>query len=765
MKKSLFISGMILCCIQAFPQIDNPALDLNHQAITSHQTSQINADNTSAFNPVWANRFQTVLDSIMDVTGGKGASVAVYTPEEGLWTGISGTSGGWTPITEDMRFGIGSNTKLFIAVAMAKLHEDGVLSLDDSLEKWLPSFQHIDPTATIRQMLSHQSGFYDYWNDVPSLIDSIWPDTNRFWTSEELIDFIGPPHFAPGNGYRYSNTNYVLSGMIMEEATGKTWVQVLHDIIFDPLDLDSTFVGAYESNPGPVAAEWDAWSGTVITNSPMTAEYSQGNACGGILSTPSEMVQWYNALFDGEIIANTTLDMVLSFDPSSYAGLGIFESGENPLYYYHTGGMLGYISLAMYDTRRDAVIVMMFNDRESDIGLKFNALLGVFFVDYPKRPDDAGIASIIDPWSHYCSTTLWPQVELTNFGYDSLTSVTITYYVDGGEAWPYDWTGSLQQGETEVVSLPWSIYDAGDHTFTCYTSMPNENPDGYSWNDTLRSDFYINESIPLISGLYETFDGTGFPHEGWMHNSSSIYRWMETSLTGLNSQGACVKNNFDFSGTFGRYHDLVLPLLDITGLYNTDFSFDYAYASFPGYRGDSLHVSISEDCGETWETLFYDGGLSLRTAPNSPTEFYPAGPDDWEHLSYSLEDYTGEILIRFRARYGAGNNLYIDNILIGSPVGIDEEPAGIHPGLNLTACPNPFTQTAIIEYRLDSIQMVTLAIYDYLGQQLTLLVNAKQQSGTYRVDWNAEGLPSGLYFVSLRAGNQRILEKMVLLTQ
>ena len=166
-------------------------------------------------------------------------------------------------------------------------HSDGQITgrrdtfLDDHLYQWLPSFQYVDSTTTIRQLLTHQSGIWDYWNDSPSIFDSIWADTSRFWTTEEIIGSIRAPHFAPGNGYRYSNTNYVLAGMIIEAATGQTWVQKLHDFIFDPVELDSTFVGAFEPRNGPVAAEWDAYFGHLITNSPMTAEYSQANACGG----------------------------------------------------------------------------------------------------------------------------------------------------------------------------------------------------------------------------------------------------------------------------------------------------------------------------------------------------------------------------------------------------------------------------------------------------------------------------------------------------
>jgi D-alanyl-D-alanine carboxypeptidase len=293
------------------------------------------------FDSTWASQFQSTLDEVIQNNTAKGASVAVYTPEEGLWTGVSGISYEGVPITRDMRFGIGSNTKLFVAVALLKLQEQGKLTLDDHLYQWLPSIPHVDSSATIRQLLSHQTGIWDYWNDEPSLLGQLWSDTSRFWTTDEVLASLGSPHFSPGNGFSYSNTNYMLAGLIMEAATGKSWVQNLHELIFDPLSLDSTFVGAFEPSNGPVAAEWDTYNNILIINSPMTAEFSQAHANGAIMSTASEMVQWYYALFNGSVISNASLQELLDFEPMSLYGLGIYVSvKDEKLIYNHSGGPL-----------------------------------------------------------------------------------------------------------------------------------------------------------------------------------------------------------------------------------------------------------------------------------------------------------------------------------------------------------------------------------------------------------------------------------------
>jgi CubicO group peptidase (beta-lactamase class C family) len=719
--------------------------------------NRIQADATT-FDPTWANLFQTVLDSVMQVsTLNKGASVAVYTPEEGIWTGVSGISQPGVPITPDMRFGIGSNTKLFVAVALVRLQEQGVLTLDDHLYQWLPPIQYVDSTTTIRQLLTHQSGIFDFWNDNPSFLSMIWADTSRFWTPEEVLATIGAPHFAPVNGFRYSNTNYLLAALVIEAATGESWVQMLHDLIFDPLSLDSTFVGAYEPGNGTVAAEWDSFTNHLIVNSPMTAEYSMVHAAGGMLATASEMVQWYNALFNGSLISTSSLQEVLTFDPSSLYGLGIMDNESYTHNYSHSGGMLGYGSLMVFDIQRKAIICLMFNDRYY-WAEKILPLMDVFFYEYPKEPNDAGIVSVISPWELYCDPLIIPVIELKNFGNIQLISTSINYSVDDGTVNVFNWTGSLDPGDTIQVVLPSITSAEGYHSFCCYTSFPNGEPEGYSFNDTIRSIFFINSSTPAVSGLFEGFEGNGFPQEGWTLSSSSILQWGETTLTSFSDNGAGVKNNYEWSGIFGEYQDMQLPLLNISSLSNTDFSFDYAYAPYPQNMEDSLQVSVSADCGDTWQTLFYKGGNSLRTATYHTKVFYPDGPDEWKHESFSLSGFDGNILIRFRMRYGASNNLYIDNILVGLPTGV---PAVNGQRSAVSSYPNPFSQTTTIEYILKEESFIRLAVYDLMGQEITVVDEGMRVPGVHKVSFNRKSLTANIYFYTLITKEGQETKKMV----
>lgn len=696
------------------------------------------------------------MDSAAAASGVKGVSVAVLVPGQGLWTGVSGISSPGVPVTSDMRFGFASNTKLFIAVAMEKLQEQGVLSLDDHLSKWLPSFPNVDSNTTIRQLLSHQSGIFDFWNDNANAYEnSILSDTARFWTPQEVLATIGKPHFAPGLGFSYSNTNYLLAGMVIEAATGKSWTQKLHDIIFDPLKMDSTFVGAFESPNGPVAHEWIAGYGE-IKNSPMTSAYSSVNASGAILSTPQEMAEWYSALFSGAIISDSSLKEALDFDPTSQYGLGISESVVNKNHYsYLNGGlMFGYFSQMIYDVKTKSVFSLVTNCRDIDLGILGDPLLNVWYNEFPMKVNDAGITSIESPWENSCTATVIPTVTLTNFGTASLTSVTINYKNDNDAATIFHWTGSLNPGDTIPVILPQIAAGDGYHKFTCYTSNPNNIPEGYTFNDTLRSNFIINTSPSVISRLNENFEGGVFPPVGWTENSSSMFQWGHTFLAGYNGSGSAVKSSYD--GEKGSFTDLNLPLLTFLGSSSINFSFDYAYEWNPSNIGDSLQVLISDDCSTSWKKMFNKGGSSLATTGLS-SSFYPQSRGQWRHASFTFPSFTGDVLIRFRVISGSGNRLYLDNVIVDPVTGTSEN-------LSFTAdnvFPNPFNKETTFAYTLTESTKVSLQIYDGFGRQVAEPVNAFEIGGEHRITWDAGNLPAGIYYSRLNAGKQVMKRKII----
>ena len=171
------------------------------------------------FDTVLAVKLQSALSSSRIAANMKGACAALLIPGKGIWQGASGISSELDSVKPAMLFNIASNTKTFTASLMMKLAEDGRLSLDDSLNKYLPKFNNIRNTITIRQLLNMTSGLFDILNDAGSLNDAIFADPNHRFTPEELLGFVGAEKQAPGEGFRYTNTAYVLAGMIIKKIT------------------------------------------------------------------------------------------------------------------------------------------------------------------------------------------------------------------------------------------------------------------------------------------------------------------------------------------------------------------------------------------------------------------------------------------------------------------------------------------------------------------------------------------------------------------
>jgi len=305
------------------------------------------------FNPLLANMLQDTLNTyVSQTTTIKGMSASVYIPGQGIWTGASGVSYSGQPITTDMKMGIASNTKLFVSTVMLKLAENNIISLDDSLYTWLPSYPNINPNIKIRQLLNHTSGISDPLFVLPWM-DTIKANPSRVFTPTEVLGWVGAPLFPVGTSYGYSNINYILAGMIAKSATGFHISQLIRDSILIPLNMDSTFYDVEESEVGIVAHRW--WNTIDYNDTSRVGLNTAAGCAGAMFSTASEMVQWYNALFDGQIINQSSINELTTFittgNPNSKYGLGLSRYITQGLIYWgHGGSTWGYRSKMIYDT-------------------------------------------------------------------------------------------------------------------------------------------------------------------------------------------------------------------------------------------------------------------------------------------------------------------------------------------------------------------------------------------------------------------------------
>ena len=316
--------------------------------------------NAQTFDPVLANKLQNKIDSIKTANNLKGISASVIYPGVGTWKGVTGISHSGFPITSDMEFGIGSNTKLFTGVLLLKLAGNNIINLNDSLHQYLPAFNNVNPNITIRQLLNHTSGLADV-NNVVGYADSILTNPNRIFTPTEVMSWVGTPLFATGTSWNYCNTNYILAGMVAESATGQSFGQLLRDSILFPLQLDSTFLGVYDSVLHTIAHPWQG--GVDKFSTPRKALNSVAWSAGAMYSTSGEMASWYHSLMNGQVLNQNSFNELTTFVGSGNYGIGLYNTNVLGRTVWQHGGTIwgGYNSSMVYDTATGIIICVLIN--------------------------------------------------------------------------------------------------------------------------------------------------------------------------------------------------------------------------------------------------------------------------------------------------------------------------------------------------------------------------------------------------------------------
>lgn len=262
------------------------------------------------------------------------------------------------PVPENGYYRIGSTTKTFVAAVILQLVGEGRLSLDDLVEQHLPGVVsgggHDGSAITIRDLLRHTSGIRDYnqdddWNPFNAL-ETFQERRLDHYEPEELVDVAmrHPPVFEPGTAYSYSNTNYVLAGMVIEAITGHSWAQEVRDRIIEPLGLEQTLVPDGAQMPTPHARGYYQFEpgGPLVDATQL--DPSAGDAGGAIISTPKDVTRFFVALLGGELLPPDLLAEMQDTIPSAEGryGLGL---GWSPLscgggYWRHGGAVPGYLS-------------------------------------------------------------------------------------------------------------------------------------------------------------------------------------------------------------------------------------------------------------------------------------------------------------------------------------------------------------------------------------------------------------------------------------
>jgi D-alanyl-D-alanine carboxypeptidase len=318
-------------------------------------------------------------------------SAAIATRRGVIWTGVAGLAdlGAGLAIDEANVFGIGSITKLFVAVVILQLIEQHRLALDANPRALLGAIAthgiaNAD-TATIGELLAHSAGIPS-WEDDPAWIKrgrGSGIDTHHHWAKTEALDYIrgAPATAAPGTEFHYSNSGYTLLGMIIESITQQSAAAEIRHRILTPLALADTWLDGFEPgrpdrlphryhyatdvfrrDAGVAPAFAEVRPGLIdATGSNLSVEWTAG----GIVSSPRDLATFGLALRDGRLLSPASLAYMRQWAPArSYAemGHGLFRfSTPTGAFQGHAGSVLGFTGGLGWAEDEDAVLAVLAN--------------------------------------------------------------------------------------------------------------------------------------------------------------------------------------------------------------------------------------------------------------------------------------------------------------------------------------------------------------------------------------------------------------------
>jgi D-alanyl-D-alanine carboxypeptidase len=314
---------------------------------------------------------QQELDGVAEA--GAPGVVGLVRAGERTWQGASGLGdlGAKRPARAGDRFRIGSVTKSFVATLVLQLVAEGRLSLDDKLERWLPGLVPGGEQIAVRQLLNHTSGLYNYTDDLPE-------PPRRFRPQQLVAIATGhKPLFAPGREFSYSNTNYILAGLVVERVTGQRLAAQLHQRIFQPLRLDDTELptiqralgGPHVRGYAPPDEDWQVSDDPARLVDVTEMDTSWAWAAGAMVSTTADLARFYRALLGGQLLApeqlkqmRTTVDASQAGHGTRYGlGLEVLRPGCGVELWGHGGSIEGYQTTAFSTADAGRQLVMATN--------------------------------------------------------------------------------------------------------------------------------------------------------------------------------------------------------------------------------------------------------------------------------------------------------------------------------------------------------------------------------------------------------------------
>jgi D-alanyl-D-alanine carboxypeptidase len=338
---------------------------------------------------------QAELDGVRSRLGIPGASATILLPDGTSWTGTSGLADVATrrPVTADTAFAFASISKTFTSALILRLVDEGRLSLADSAAGLLPPLRYaVDPRITVAMLLAHTSGLADYFLN-PKIDKPLQSRPAAAWTPDMALAYVGKRVSPPGRAYHYSNTNYLLLGLIAERLTGRSLGAAIRSDLLEPAGLGSIYTQVDEPTAADLAHGY-RFAGTKLTAKPIDLADGSGVApfqsvvtaaggAGAMAGTSADLARWARALYGGHVLGPTGTALLLGgFRPATNYASGVaYGYGVQALSIDghpslgHSGRLLGFRG-AVRDFPIDGLtIAVLTNQSRADPGELVRALL------------------------------------------------------------------------------------------------------------------------------------------------------------------------------------------------------------------------------------------------------------------------------------------------------------------------------------------------------------------------------------------------------
>lgn len=331
----------------------------------------------------------------------------------------------------DTKYRIGSISKMFTAVLIFQLVEDGKLTLETTIDRFFPKIPNAGKT-TVSHLLNHRSGLYNFTDDP-----GYYTWMTRPHTTEEMLEIIrkGKVQFKPGRKGEYSNSNYILLGYIIEQLYGKPYREILAEKITGPLNLKDTYYGVAARADHNEARSFRYAGGWI--KEPET-DMSIPHGAGAIVSRPAELVQFIDGLFKGKLISRNSLEKMCTMTEGY--GMGIFEIPFNSRKALgHSGAIDGFGSILAYFPADSMSFAYCSNGEAYAMNDIVIGVLSIYYGLPYTIPDFSSVAVSPDQLNQY--TGVYTSKELKMDVTVTVNNNILTAQATGQSAFPLEATG------------------------------------------------------------------------------------------------------------------------------------------------------------------------------------------------------------------------------------------------------------------------------------------------------------------------------------